>query len=131
MNLSKFLKFKKKPKTVSLRKSIDIDPFFYWKNILVMMLIVLIAVLLLSIGIYYFVSKGKFVNKQSKDAVKELELTTLNEKALKNIIDTFDARDAKREEIIKSKTILPNPALPKTPAVSVPATGTTAPLKTN
>ncbi len=115
IKLPKFLKFTKKIRLASLRKTIEIDPFFYWKRILFMMFIVLGVVAIFSILIYYAVNNGLFVDKKSKAEVQALEVTELKDAEIQNLVKMFEDRAAKRAEIINSGVKYQDPSRSKTP----------------
>lgn len=111
MELPKFLKSKPKYKTGSLKKTIEINPLSYWKNILILTGAILLIAALLSLAVYYMATKGMLVDKKSKNEVQDLVATNLNDKGLKNLVSSFEQHTLKRKEIIDSKTVFPDPSI--------------------
>ncbi len=123
MEMPKFFKINKKKTMGSLRKSIEINPLFYWKNILILMGVVLVISALLSFAVYYMAQKGMLVDAKSRNEVQSLVLTKFNDTGLARLVASFEERSRKRQEIINSKIFFPDPTL-KTgikPAVQNPA----------
>ena len=77
----------------------------------------------LSLAIYYMAKQGMLVDKKSKTEVQDLVATNLNDKGLKKLIDSFTEHNLKRQEIINSKTVFPDPSEKAVikPAVQNPA----------
>jgi Na+/H+ antiporter NhaC len=111
MKIPKFFSKNKKISKTYLVKSIEIDPFVYWKNILILMLFVLIIVGLVSIGVYYGLDHGYFINSKSKDAVENLENTELKTNDLNFLVSEFDNRVLEREKIINSVSVISDPGV--------------------
>jgi hypothetical protein len=118
MKLPNFLKRNIKVEIGSLRKSIEIDPFLYWKKILFLMLIVLIIVAVSSFFIYYMVNSGKFINEATRLQVQALVVTELKTKELDKTTNMFLDRENVRLYIIQDETIIPDPSInPGAPVV--------------
>jgi hypothetical protein len=118
MEISNFLKKFKKVKTTSLVKTIEIDPFLYWKRILVIMFLVLIVVCIVSLGVYLGLSRNYFIDSKSKDAVKNLENIDLKVDQLNLLVEDFEGRALKRKEIIESKSTISDPSLKFVPVTT-------------
>ncbi len=110
MELPKFLKFKPKYKSGSFKKTIEINPLSYWKNILILTSIILLIAGVLSFAVYYMATNGMLVDKKSRNEVQDLVATNLNDKGLKRLVDSFTENTLKRTEIINSKIIFPDPS---------------------
>ncbi len=109
MKLNLFKK-NKKTKSINLRKVSEIDPFFYWKRILILMLVVLIFTAIASFTVYYLANRDFFVTNESKEKVKSLVVVELNENKLNEIFTKFEERSAVRADIIKNKPAVPDPS---------------------
>ncbi len=111
MKINLFKKVKKKNPVV-LRKETEIDPFFYWKRILIMISLILVAVAAVSFMIYYLVQNKSFITSESREKVKSLVVVELEEKKLDSIFNKFEDRKSKREEIAGNKEVFSDPAKP-------------------
>jgi len=110
MKIPDIFKFKK-VKAQDLKKSVEIDPFFYWKKILMIVFFVLMFVAVICFGLYYFVNNGKLVDTKSKEEVQSLEIVELRIDKLNKIFEIFENRDIERTNIIESKDFVPDPSI--------------------
>ncbi len=110
MKLSELFKKDKKKTVVPLRKSVEINPLFYWKNILILMGSILVVAAILSFVVYYMAERGMMVDSKSRNEVQALVLTNFNDSGLAKIISSFEDRATKRKEIINSKVEFSDPS---------------------
>ncbi len=110
MKLSNLFKKHKKVRVGSLKKSIEIDPFLYWKNILFIMFGLLFLVSIAAVLIVYLVNNEKFVDSKSRAEVKDLVVVPFKDSELQKVIMLFEERGQERAKIILDKNIISDPS---------------------
>ncbi len=91
-------------------KSVEIDPFKYWRRIIYLFFAFLIVSVSVSIVLVYLADKDLLVNKGSREKVESLTPQTLREKELTQLVKIFGEREEFRASLLTDKEFMTDPA---------------------